>query len=154
MYSQKTYHYRGTKGDKEMETQNKNQAATGCPGAGGRRIFLQGRGTGRFLFVGDILYVEQQQRKLVFHLQDGELRVNGRLRDQMEPLGSAFWLCHSYLAINLEAVEILNYGTVTFYGGKRLFLSREAFGRAMKAMKSYKGNSLENEGSAGQKTPK
>ena len=137
-----------------METQNTNRTAAGCPGAGGRRIFLQRRGAGHLLYVGDILYVEQQQRKLAFHVRGGEISINGKLRDYLEPLGSAFWLCHSYLAINLEAVEILCRGTVTFYGGQRLYLSRDAFGRTMKAMKSFRGNSIEIEGSAGQKTTK
>jgi DNA-binding LytR/AlgR family response regulator len=150
----KIYQNRGTKGEKEMETQNKNRTAAGCPGAGGRRIFLQGRGVGHLIFVGDILYVEQQQRKLAFHVQGGEISINGRLRDYMDPLGSAFWPCHSYLAINLDAVEILCRGTVTFFGDQRIYLSRDAFGRTMKAMKSYRGISLENEGSAGQKTTK
>lgn len=145
---------RGTKGERDMETQNKNRADAGCPRAGGRRILLQGRGVGHLLFVGEILFVEQQQRKLAFHTRGEEISVNGKLRDYLEPLGSAFWLCHSYMAINLEAVERLSHGTVTFYGGEQVLLSRDAFCRAMKAVKAYKGNSLENEGSAGQKTTK
>lgn len=137
-----------------MKTQKPACAALGCPGAATRRIFVQNRGGGRILAVGSINFVEQRQRKVVYRAGGEDILATGRVRDCLEALGASFWLCHSYLAINLERVSTLNHGTLEFEDGEQLYLSKDAFGRAMKAMVAYRENSPENEGFHRQKTTK
>lgn len=63
-----------------------------------------GQGT-RFLSYSDIDYVEVFGRTLVFHTKEGDLTMNGRLKDVQTNLeGGPFAMCNRYCLVNLQYV--------------------------------------------------
>ena len=122
------------KGDQSM---NQEQEKSNGKGSVRPWILLRTRDEIRKLAVGDILYLEQELRKVRIKTAAENLLVTGRVRELQEQIRGGFWMCHSYLAINLDRVLKVQSGAVVFENGEQYLLSRDAAVRAKKALEAY-----------------
>lgn len=77
-----------------------------------------GQGT-RFVEFTDIYYVEVFGRSLVFHTKDGDLTMNGTLKEVQSHLeGAPFALCNRYCLVNLQYVAGMQGGKVLVNGAQ------------------------------------
>ncbi len=71
-----------------------------------------GQGT-RYLDFADLYYIEVFGRSLVFHTKEGDLTMNGRLKDMQDKLkGAPFAACNRYCLVNLHHVRGMQGGKV------------------------------------------
>lgn len=105
------------------------------------RLLLKKDGKDISIQMKHILYVEQKDRTILFYLCGGDvLQVNGKL-DKIEPqfAGQPFFRCHKSYLVNLSHVVELDKWLMVFVmkEGKSVYIRRESFGKAKKALESY-----------------
>ena len=77
-----------------------------------------GQGT-RFIEYSDIYFVEVFGRSLVFHTKEGDLTMNGRMKDIESALeDSSFAMCNRYCLVNLQYVAGMQGGKVLVNGAQ------------------------------------
>ena len=84
----------------------------------------------------EIIYIEQVENQLWISRNDQKevpIAIQGRMRDIADNLESRFYLCHSYLIVNLSRVIFMSQGTITFDNGCTKHLGRDTYVRARKA---------------------
>lgn len=84
----------------------------------------------------DILYIEQAENQLWIKKSEKNaelLIISGRVRDISSNLEARFYLCHSYLIINMKRVVSMSKGTVVFDNGDEKHMGRDAYFKTRKA---------------------
>lgn len=88
------------------------------------------------LFLSDIEYIETINRKVLFHLRNGEKEAGyfkmRDLEDRLEPF--FFVRCHNGIIVNVDCIESLHDLTVTLYSGDKIYITRSRKQNLMKKM--------------------
>ena len=88
------------------------------------RLTIDADGQTRYVSSCDILYVEVNRHRLIYHLADGDLETWGSLKDVSQRLAMApFVAVNRYALGNLEAVSQFAGSTVTLENGDELQVS-------------------------------
>lgn len=78
------------------------------------------------LFLSDIEYIETVNRKVLFHLRNGE-QEDGyfKMRDLEERLEPFFFVrCHNGIIVNVDCIESLHDLTIKLYSGEEIYITR------------------------------
>ncbi len=104
-------------------------------------ILIHKEGEIRRLQRGSILYVESEDHYLCFHLENGTVRVKGKLSEYASQLPEPrFSQCHRSYIVNLHYVVSLAKSGITMEDGTILPISRNRWEAVNKAyMKCYLG---------------
>ena len=84
-----------------------------------------------------VLYLEQKMREVRFCTDKGEVYVKGKVRDMVLAMADGMYLCHQYLAINLDRVEKMTEESVFFDSGDSLKMGRNKYIETRKAFNDY-----------------
>ena len=103
----------------------------------GQTIVIKTNRMLKYMKLSDILYIESQQHKLIYHTVEGDFEAWGPLKEVREIIKSRdFALCNSGCFVNLRYVEEVDNSSVTIMGTKLVIsrLKRKSF---LDALTSY-----------------
>jgi DNA-binding LytR/AlgR family response regulator len=77
------------------------------------------------LFLSDIEYIETVNRKVVFHLRNGNQEAGYfKMRDLEERLEPFFFVrCHNGIIVNVDCIKSLHNLTLTLYSGNKIYIT-------------------------------
>ncbi len=76
---------------------------------------------------GEIFYVENQGRKLVFHTKQGEFSCYGRMEDWEKKLPSYFFRCHRGYLVSLKEVSAFDKSSVSLSNGESVLMAKQKY---------------------------
>ena len=89
--------------------------------------------------VSDLLYVESQGHRILYHTRSGVHSTTGTIQKAEEDLsGKGFFRCNKGYLVNLEHVDAIQDGCA-IVNGERLLISRARKADFMKALTDYIG---------------
>lgn len=92
----------------------------------------------------DIMYIEVEDRAMLFHLSDGRtcrsLALRGAFREAISPLieNKQFTACGATKILNLKYVDAVDSETILFRDGTTLYPPRSAYAELRKEWRNYK----------------
>lgn len=89
------------------------------------------------VFIGDIVYIESNGRKIAVRADDETYCMYAKLTDIEQFLDFRFYKCHSRCIINLEKVIKMKNQEIIFEGGEQLYISRQKFTDTIRFYKGY-----------------
>lgn len=92
------------------------------------------------LNVSDILYFENERRKIAVHTLRGEVSFYGVMADMEREAGADFCRCHRGYLVNLSHVAEYNRETITLSNGERIYLSKDRYHDFVKQYMRYLRN--------------
>lgn len=105
-----------------------------------RQIFIKTRHKNMALNVSDILYFENERRKIAVHTLRGEVSFYGVMADMEREAGADFCRCHRGYLVNLSHVAEYNRETITLSNGERIYLSKDRYHDFVKQYMRYLRN--------------
>jgi len=84
-----------------------------------------------------VLYFEKNLRKLLVHMEEGQLEFYSRFKDIEEYLGENFYHCHKSYYVNLDKVVRIEPRTYWFEGGKWVPISQLKYKEAKERYQNY-----------------
>ncbi len=92
------------------------------------------------LFLSKIQYIESNNRKVVFHLDDGVTETYARMYDLENELGASFFRCHRCYLVNLEKVTAYSANSICMMNGDSIFLAEKKYTDFVRAYLRYAKN--------------
>lgn len=89
------------------------------------------------LSLSDILYVESNNKKAVFHTKTGNYEIYGKMEELETKLGSRFFRCHRCFLVNMENICAYGFDEITVLNGEKLLLSKKKYPEFVKAYLRY-----------------
>lgn len=105
-----------------------------------RQIFIKTRHKNMALNVSDILYFENERRKIAVHTLKGEISFYGVMADMEREAGADFCRCHRGYLVNLFHVTEYDRETITLSNGERIYLSKDRYHDFVKQYMRYLRN--------------
>ncbi len=102
-----------------------------------KTLVVRRRGGIIVLPMESICYLENKGRKVVIHTPEGAFDFYGSLSDVMGQLDPRFIKCHRSYALNMDSVESMDDGEITFQDESVIHLGKSTFRRARQAMAEY-----------------
>ena len=100
-------------------------------------IIIKFKGQVRKIGLEDVIFVEQDLRKVLFHLHSEVCATYGKLEKYLEQLPQEFYQCNKSYVINLEKVIKMNDQTIYFSDGQEIRMGRQSFHGAKKAFLKF-----------------
>ena len=110
---------------KAMKEVEKKQAAP-------RYLLVKAEGSHRRIPVEDILYVENNGRKVILHMKSECLEYYERMNHLEEVLGEGFYRCHRGYLVALSAISGYDHDSITVGQGDRIYLAKQKYGEFVK----------------------
>ncbi len=92
-----------------------------------RFLLIKTAGKHRRIPVEDILYVENNGRKVILHMRTEKLEYYERMNHLEEVLGERFFRCHRGYLVALGAVSGYDNTSITVEGGEKVYLSKQKY---------------------------
>lgn len=91
------------------------------------------------LFYEDIILIEKCYRNILFMTVDDMIKIRGDANDLKKFAGQSrdFYICHSYLAVNLKYVSSMEDGVISFVNGAKRSLGTKNFTKARAVFSNY-----------------
>ena len=105
-----------------------------------RQIFIKAGHKNMALNLCDILYFENQRRKIAAHTLRGEISFYGVRADMERETGADFCRCHRGYLVNLFHVTEYDRETITLSNGERIYLSKDRYHDFVKQYMRYLRN--------------
>lgn len=96
-------------------------------GSGERQIFIQTKSKNYVLPVNDILYLENQKRKIVVHTKEELITFNAAMSKIEESLGDGFYRCHRGYLVNLAYVSEYDGETIRLANKETVYLAKNKY---------------------------
>lgn len=108
-----------------MQEANKHQ---GVP----KHLLIKAGGAHRRVPVEDILYVENNGRKVVVHTRTEKLEYYERMNHLEEVLGEGFYRCHRGYLVALGAISGYDNTSITVSTGDKIYLAKQKYSEFVK----------------------
>ena len=133
------FHYLMKPVDKEKLKDVLNRARKELEKRGGASKFLLIKTAGKYrrIPVEDILYVENNGRKVVLHTRTEQLEYYERMNHLEEVLGEGFFRCHRGYLVALAAVIGYDNTSITVAGGEKIYLSKQKYAEFAKRCSQF-----------------
>lgn len=105
-----------------------------------KQIFIKTRNKNITLDIADILYLENEMRKIVAHTVKGELSFYGVMADMERETGAGFFRCHRGYLVNLSYVAEYDTENITLTNGEKIYLSKDRYHDFVKQYMRYLRN--------------
>lgn len=92
-----------------------------------RQIFIKTRNKNITLNVADILYFENEMRKIAVHTVRGKISFYGVMADMEREAGKGFCRCHRGYLVNLSYVSEYDAETIMLTNGEKIYLSKDRY---------------------------
>ena len=102
-----------------------------------RQIFVKTRNKNIILNVSDILYFENEMRKIIAHTVRGEISFYGVMADMEKEAGAQFCRCHRGYLVNLSYVAEYNMENIMLSNGEKIYLSKDRYHDFVKKYMRY-----------------
>lgn len=102
-----------------------------------KQIFIKTRNKSVTLAVKDILYVENEMRKLIVHTAADTITFYGTMSELEKELGSGFYRCHRGYLANLAYVAQYSSDSITMTNGDCIYLSKGRYSDFVKQYMRY-----------------
>ncbi len=97
-----------------------------------RYLLVKAAGNHRKIPIEDILYVENNGRKVVLHTRTETLEYYERMNHLEEVLGEGFYRCHRGYLVSLSAISGYDNTSITLDQGDRIYLAKQKYGEFVK----------------------
>ena len=98
------------------------------------------RGKNITLNIADILYFENEMRKIIAHTVRGEYSFYGVMADMEKEAGTGFYRCHRGYLVNLSYVTEYDIENITLSSGEKIYLSKDRYHDFVKQYMRYLRN--------------
>ena len=105
-----------------------------------RQIFIKTRNKNITLNVADILYFENEMRKIAVHTVRGEISFYGVMADMEREAGEGFCRCHRGYLVNLSYVAEYDTENIMLTNGEKIYLSKDRYHDFVKQYMRYLRN--------------
>ena len=96
-------------------------------GGNNKQIFVKTRDRSIILNASDILYFENQMRKISVHTTDGEITFYGVMDNLEQEVGSLFCRCHRGYLVNLSYVAEYNSNSIKLKNGEEIYMAKSRY---------------------------
>lgn len=100
--------------------------------SGPKYLLVKTEGSHRRIPVEDILYVENNGRKVILHTKTECLEYYERMNHLQEVLGEGFYRCHRGYLVALSAISGYDRESITVGQGERIYLAKQKYGEFVK----------------------
>ncbi|QIB69025.1 LytTR family transcriptional regulator [Aminipila butyrica] len=100
-------------------------------------IIIKFRGQVRRISLEEVVFVEQNLRKVLFHLHSEICTTYGKLERYREHLPRGFYQCNKSYIINLDKVVKMGDQIIYFSDGEDIRIGRQSFHGAKKAFLQF-----------------
>ena len=90
-------------------------------------LLIKADGSYMEVLAKNILYAENEARKIVLHQKEGEISYYARMEELEQELGTQFFRCHRGYLVNLAAVKNFDAGTITLKNNEVILLSKQKY---------------------------
>ncbi len=97
-----------------------------------RYLLVKAAGNHRKIPIEDILYVENNGRKVVLHTRTETLEYYERMNHLEEVLGEGFYRSHRGYLVSLSAISGYDNTSITLDQGDRIYLAKQKYGEFVK----------------------
>ncbi len=97
------------------------------PKKAGGRLLVKIKGKSRAIEADDILYLENDMRKIAVHTRTETIAFYGVMNKLEEQLGQDFFRCHRGYLVNLAFVSGYDNSSVYLVGGEKVYMSKEKY---------------------------
>ena len=97
-----------------------------------RYLLVKTEGSHRRIPVEDILYVENNGRKVILHMKTECLEYYERMNHLQEVLGEGFYRCHRGYLVALSAISGYDHESITVGQGEKIYLAKQKYGEFVK----------------------
>lgn len=97
-----------------------------------RFLLIKAEGGHHRIPVGDILYAENNGRKVILHTKSGNLEYYERMNHLQEVLGEGFYRCHRGYLVALSAISGYDHDSITVGQGDKIYLAKQKYGEFVK----------------------
>lgn len=94
----------------------------------------------RKLLLREIQYIESSDRKVVFHMDDGQTETYARMYDLENELGDLFFRTHRCYIVNLEKVTAYSANSIQVLNGDSIMLAEKKYTDFVKTYLRYAKN--------------
>ena len=105
-----------------------------------RQIFIKTRHKNITLNIADILYFENEMRKIIAHTVRGEISFYGVMADMEKEAGTGFYRCHRGYLVNLSYVAEYDMENIMLSNGEKIYLSKDRYHDFVKQYMRYLRN--------------
>lgn len=102
-----------------------------------RQIFVKTRNKNITLKAADILYFENEMRKIIAHTIRGEVSFYGVMADMEREAGAGFCRCHRGYLVNLSYVAEYDMETIMLSNGENIYMSKDRYHDFVKQYMRY-----------------
>lgn len=90
-------------------------------------LVIRVKGIYRNIPRGDILYAENEARKVVLHLKEEQISYYAKMSELEEILGGQFFRCHRGYLVNLGAVKGYDTGNIQIKNGETILMAKQKY---------------------------
>ena len=105
-----------------------------------RQILIKTRNKNITLNVSDILYFENEMRKIAVHTVRGKISFYGVMADMEREAGEGFCRCHRGYLVNLSYVAEYDTENIMLTNGEKIYLSKDRYHDFVKQYMRYLRN--------------
>ncbi len=92
-----------------------------------QQFFIKTRDKSIAVDVDDILFMENEMRKIAVHTKREVIRFYGSMSDIEEKVGDKFYRCHRGYLVNMEHIAEYDNENIYLTNGDKVYLSREKY---------------------------
>ncbi len=90
-------------------------------------LVIRVKGLYRNIPKDNILYAENDGRKIVLHLKEEQISYYAKMSELEEMLGGGFFRCHRGYLVNLNAVEGYDTGNIRMKNGETILMAKQKY---------------------------
>ena len=95
-------------------------------------LLVKAKGSHHKIPIEDILYIENNGRKVILHTKTECLEYYERMNHLEEVLGDGFYRCHRGYLVALSAISGYDHDSITVYGGDKIYLAKQKYSEFVK----------------------
>lgn len=100
-------------------------------------LVIKANGVHRNIQREQILYVENEGRKVVLCLKDEKISYYAKMGELEEILGKGFYRCHRGYLVNLQAVKSYDTGTIQLKNGETILMAKQKYNTFVSAYMDF-----------------
>lgn len=89
------------------------------------------------VFIEDIVFAENNGRKIILHLEDKILEFYGKMEELGNELGKDFFRCHRGYLVAMSKIKGYDSSNIYLKNGESVFLAKRKYGEFTEKYKQY-----------------
>ncbi|MDE6893435.1 MAG: LytTR family DNA-binding domain-containing protein [Lachnospiraceae bacterium] len=106
-------------------------------GKGGEPLVIRIKGTYRSIMRENIVYAENDARKVVLHLKEEQISYYAKMSELEKILGGQFFRCHRGYLVNLSEVKSYDTGSIQLKNGETILMAKQKYSAFVSAYMEF-----------------